>query len=206
MLHHNSIDDRLLPISNTQTLRKVHLMKTRPTEAHVTPAALVSHTIVRVQGVQDGDITVSHACSPTARLRMQWGCLLFTMLSAQAAQGVLEGFCAARAAMALIPRRIPAPAPTTAEPFAVPTVAIDWMRRPAYAVVPRQELSRDRTRQIRWLDLHLGPVTFQILDQDGAVSAVDLLTKAHRTAARVFLDGPDFAADPRDRDYAPPKM
>ncbi|WP_235718656.1 hypothetical protein [Mycolicibacterium goodii] len=84
-------------------------------------------------------------------------------------------------------------------------MAIDWMRRPAYAVVPRQELSRDRTRQIRWLDLHMGPVTFQILDQDGAVSAVDLLTTAHRTAAQVFLDGPDFAGDPRDQDYALPQ-
>ena len=31
-------------------------MKTRSTEAHVTPAALISHTIVRIQGVQDGDI------------------------------------------------------------------------------------------------------------------------------------------------------
>jgi len=180
-------------------------MKTRSTEAHVTPAALVSHTIVRVQGVQDGDITVTHACSPATRLRVQWGCLLMTMLSAQATQGVLEGFCAARAAMVLIPRQIPGPAPITAEPFAVPTTAIDWMRRPAYAVVPRQELSRDRTRQIRWLDLHLGPITFQILDQDGAVSAVDLLTKAHRTATQVFLDGPDFAADPRDQDYPPPQ-
>lgn len=178
-------------------------MKTRSSEVHVTPAALVSHTIVRIQGEQDGDITVSHACSPATRLRVQWGELLMTMLSAQAVQGVLEGFCAARAAVTLIPRQIPAPPPIAAEPFAVPTVAIDWIRRPAYAVVPRQELSRDRARQIRWLDLHLGPVTFQILDQNGAVSAVDLLTKAHRTATQVFLDGPDFAADPRDQDYPP---
>ncbi|BBY96516.1 hypothetical protein MGALJ_61850 (plasmid) [Mycobacterium gallinarum] len=179
-------------------------MKSRSAEAHVTPAALVSHTIVRVQGEQNGDIAVNHACSPNARLRLQWGGLLMTMLSAQAVQGVLEGFCAARSAMTLIPRQIPAPAPATAEPFALPTVAIDWMRRPAYAVVPRQELSRDRARQLRWLDLHMGPVTFQILDQAGGISAVELLTTAHRTGVQVFLDGPDFAADPRERDYAPP--
>ncbi len=179
-------------------------MKTRLTETHLTPAALVSHTIVRIQGEQTGDITVHHACSPVARLRMQWGGLLMTMLSAQAVQAVLEGFCAARAAMTLIPRQIPAPAQAPAEPFAVPTVAIDWMRRPAYAVVPRQELSRDRGRQLRWLDLHMGPITFQVLDQAGAVSTVELLTTAHRTGVQVFLDGPDFAADPRDRDYTPP--
>ncbi|MGP4057762.1 hypothetical protein ACTWP6_23550 [Mycobacterium sp. 4D054] len=178
-------------------------MKSRTTETHVTPAALLTHTMVRIQGDQNGDIAVFHACSPEARLRLQWGGLLMTMLSAQAVQGVLEGFCAARAAMTLIPRSIPAPVPA-AEPFAVPTVSIDWTRRPAYAVVPRQELSRDRSRQLRWLDLHMGPVTFQILDQEGGVSAVELLTTAHRTGAQVFLDGPDFAADPRDRDYTPP--
>lgn len=180
-------------------------MKSRSTEVHVTPAALVSHTIVRIQGDQDGDIAVHHACSPNARLRLQWGGVLMSMLSAQAVQGVLEGFCAARSATTLIPRQIPAPAPATAEPFAVPTVAIDWMRRPAYAVVPRQELSRDRSRQIRWLDLHMGPVTFQILDQAGGVSAVELLTMAYRTGVQVFLDGPAFADDPSDPDYAPPK-
>lgn len=179
-------------------------MKYRSTEVHVTPAALVSHTIVRIQGEQSGDIAVHHACSPNARLRLQWGGPLMTMLSAQAVQGVLEGFCAARSAMALIPRQIPAPRPAEADPFAVPTVAIDWMRRPAYAVVPRQELSRDRSRQVRWLDLHMGPITFQVLDQAGAISTVDLLTTAHRTGVQIFLDGPDFAADPRDQDYTPP--
>ncbi len=40
-------------------------MKTRLTEAHLTPAALVSHTMIRIQGEQDGDLAVYHACSPT---------------------------------------------------------------------------------------------------------------------------------------------
>jgi hypothetical protein len=66
---------------------------------------------------------------------------------------VLEGFATARSAMVLIPRRIPAPAPGPEDPFALPTVAIDWTRRPAYAVVPRQELSRDRSRLIRWVSV-----------------------------------------------------
>ena len=115
-------------------------MKTRRTETHLTPAALVSHTMIRIQGEQEGDIAVFHACSPNARLRLQWGGILMTMLSAQACQGVLEGFSAARSAMTLIPRLIPTPPPAAADPFALPTVAIDWTRRPAYAVVPRQEL------------------------------------------------------------------
>lgn len=179
-------------------------MATRSTEINPTPAALVSHTIIRIQGDQDGDIAVSHACTPNARLRVQWGGVLMTMLSAQAIQGVLEGFATARSAMALIPRRIPAPAPAAADPFALPTVAIDWTRRPAYAVVPRQELSRDRARELRWLDLHMGPVTFQVLDHAGCLGAVALLRSAHRTGIKVFLDGPRFAKDPTRSDYTPP--
>lgn len=167
---------------------------------HVTAAALVSHTMIRIQGDQHGDIAVHHACSPNTRLRLQWGGILMTILSAQAIQGVLEGFSATRSAMTLIPRQIPAPASSAADPFALPTVAIDWTRRPAYAVVPRQELSRDGSRQLRWLDLHMGPVTFQILDQAGCGGAVQLLFTVHRTAIQVFLDGPDHAQDPTDSD------
>lgn len=177
-------------------------MKTRSTDNHLTPAALVSHTMIRIQGEQVGDLSVHHACTPNARLRLQWGGILMTMLSAQACQGVLEGFSAARSAMALIPGHLPA-APPASDPFALPTVAIDWMRRPAYAVVPRQELSRDRARQLRWLDLHMGPVTFQILDRAGCVAAVELLHTAHRTAIHIFTDGADHAQDPTDIDYTP---
>jgi hypothetical protein len=179
-------------------------MATRSTDLNATPAALVSHTMIRIQGEQDGDITVYHACSPNARLRLQWGGMLMTMLSAQAIQGVLEGFSVARQTMALIPRQIPAPTPTVADPFALPTVAIDWTRRPAYAVVPRQELARDGSRQVRWLDLHMGPVTFQILDQAGCLGAVALLRTAHHAAIEVFLDGPEYADDPTGSDYTPP--
>ena len=181
-------------------------MKSRSTtnEVHMTPAALVSHTMIRIQGDQAGDIAVYDACSPNARLRLQWGGMLMTMFSAQAIQGVLEGFSAARSAMVLIPRQIPPPAPVDTEPFAMSTVAIDWTRRPAYAVVPRQELSRDGSRQIRWLDIHMGPCTFQILDQAGCLSAVELLRTAHRTAIQVFLDGPDHAQDPTENDLTPP--
>ena len=116
---------------------------------------------------------------------------------------MLEGFCAAPAAVVLIPRQIPAPAPIAAAPFAVPTTAIDWMRRPAYAVVPRQELSRHRARQIRWLKRHLGPITFQILDQDGAVSAVDLLTKAHALRLRCSSMGRTSPPIPATRTTRP---
>lgn len=181
-------------------------MPTRSTDLNVSPAALVSHTMIRIQGDQDGDIAVHHACTPHAWLRVQWGGILMTMFSAQAIQGVLEAFSTARTAMAMIPCRIPAPEPAAADPFALPTVAIDWLRRPTYAVVPRQGLSRDRSRQIRWLDLHMGPVTFQVLDQAGCRGAVALLRTAHHTGIQIFLDGPEYDQDPTHRDYTPPTI
>lgn len=179
-------------------------MATQSTDHNPTPAALITHTIIRVQGEHTGDIAVYSACTPEARIRIEWGGLLVTMYSAQAVQGVLEGFATARAALTLIPRVTP-PAATSLEPFARATVSIDWTRRPAYAVVPRQELAKNKAREIRWLDLHMGPVTFQILDQTGCLSAIALLRTAHHTATRVFLDGPDYADDPTLRTYTPPE-
>ncbi|KAB7753620.1 Uncharacterised protein [Mycobacteroides abscessus subsp. abscessus] len=179
-------------------------MATQTTDLNPTPAALITHTIIRVQGDNTGDLAVHSACTPQARIRIEWGGLLMTMYSADAVQGVLEGFATARSAMMLIPRLAPA-ASSAAEPFARTTIAIDWTRRPAYAVVPRQELAKNKAREIRWLDLHMGPVTFQIIDQAGCLSATALLRTAHHTATRVFLDGADHADDPTLRTYTPPE-
>ncbi|MBV8349869.1 MAG: hypothetical protein JOZ49_20820 [Mycolicibacterium sp.] len=45
-----------------------------------------------------------------------------------AAQRLREAFAAARAAMAQVPREIPAAAKPLDEPFARPTLAVDWTR------------------------------------------------------------------------------
>ena len=54
----------------------------------------------------------------------------------------------------------------------------------SYAIVAREELSRDKRRMIR-LDIFMGPVTWQILDQ-GATPA-PWRSCAARTAAREDL-------------------
>jgi hypothetical protein len=46
-------------------------------------------------------------------------------------------------------------------------------------------MSRENRRLLRWLDIHMGPVTWQILDQVGYKSAVGLLRRAHATAGHV---------------------
>lgn len=47
----------------------------------------------------------------------------------------------------------------------------------SYAIVAREELSRDKRRMIR-LDIFMGPVTWQILDQAGYTSALEILRRA----------------------------
>jgi hypothetical protein len=81
------------------------------------------------------------------------------------------------------------------------TLAIEWTRRPAYSVLTQSGANKTRTATIHWVDLHCGPITFQIRDQAGLHSILELLTRTHRTAVAVFLDGPDHAADPTDPDY-----
>lgn len=171
--------------------------------AQATPAAVITHSLVRIQGTQEGDLTVFHACTPTARMTMTWGGILMTFWSAQAAQSVLEAFAAARPLLAPLLRRIPPPPTPALEPFAAQTIALDWTRRASYAVLARDELARDRRRQLNWIDIHCGPCTWQILDRDGYHSAVDLLRRAHSTAVHVFTDGPRFSADPTLDDYRP---
>lgn len=173
--------------------------------AQPAPAAIITHSLVRIQGAQSGDITVYHAGSDTARMTMTFGGILMTFWSAQASQSVLEAFAAARPLLTSLMRQIPPPAQPPLEPFAQQTIALDWTRRATYAVVAREELARDRRRMIRWIDIHCGPCTWQILDQDGYQSAVGLLRRAHSTAIHVFPDGATFSTDPTHDDYQPPQ-
>lgn len=177
-------------------------MVKQATSLEGSPVAVVTHTIARIRGTQAGDLTVYHAQTPTARMALTWGGLLMTFWSAEAAQGVLEGFAAARPLLAQVVREAP-PARPTGEPFAQQTLALDWTRRPTYAVVAREELAADKSRVIRWIDLHMGPVTWQILDLAGYRSAMEILRRAHSTAIGVFTDGRKFKADPTRDDYTP---
>jgi hypothetical protein len=170
---------------------------------HVTPAAVITHTIATIRGSQDADVTVFHARTPDVRIALSWGGILMTIYTADTAQGLLEAFSAARAAMSAVPQEIPAAPPPPQTPCALPTLAIDWTRRPTYAVLPQAGPNRIKTAIVHWVDLHTGPITWQIRDQIGLTSTLDLLTRAHRTAIAVCLDGHRHAADPTSADYTP---
>ena len=99
-----------------------------------------------------------------------------------------------------LPAEVP---PAQREDYDQPTIAIEWTRRPSYAVMPRSTMAPDKSRTLRWTDVYMGPVTFQVLDRAAFHSAVEVLQLAHNITVAVCPDGPRFAADPTADDYRP---
>jgi hypothetical protein len=180
-------------------------MPTSTTAQHIIPAATVTHTIAVIRGEIHSDITVYHAQTSDARITLTFGTTLMNLYSASAAQGLLEAFAAARAAMASVPPKVPAPAAPPYEPFARTTLAIEWTRRPTYCVVPQSGPNKINSTVIHWVDLHCGPITFQLRDQQGLKSALALLSRTHKTAVAIFVDGPQHADNPTADDYRRPQ-
>jgi hypothetical protein len=171
---------------------------------HAIPAATITHTTAVIYGDIISDITVHHARTPDARIGLTFGTTLMNLYSASAAQGLLEAFATARAAMARVPREIPAATTPPYEPFARTTLAIEWTRRPTYCVVPQSGPNKTGTAISHWVDVYCGPITFQIRDQLGLKSTLALLSRAHKTAIAVFLDGAEHAEDPTAGHYPGP--
>lgn len=179
------------------------MTKTAITAAELgTSPAIITHTYIRLRGQQSSDITVHHARTRDAKLTFNCGGVHMTVLNAEAAQGILEALSAARAALINLPTDI-GPQPATDEaPYARPAIAIEWTRRPSYAVVPRStDGTNINTRVVHWVELCIGPITLQILDRTAYRSAFNLLRKVHETAVAVFLDGEQHTADPTEDDY-----
>jgi hypothetical protein len=171
------------------------------TAVHHIPPATITHTTVALRGRLDSDVAVYHARTPDVRISLTLGTTLMGVYTCQAAQGLLEAFAAARAAMARVPREIPSPAMPPNEPIARTTLAVDWTRRPVYSVVAQSGANKLHSAVIHWVDLYCGPMTFQIRDQIGLRSAIDLFTTVHKTAIAVCLDGPEYTTDPTAHDY-----
>ena len=171
---------------------------------HVIPAATVTHTVAVIYGDITSDITVHHARTSDARIGLIFGTTLMNLYSASAAQGLLEAFATARAAMARVPREINAQPTPPYEPFARTTLAIEWTRRPTYCVVPQSGPNAAGTAITHWVDVYCGPITFQLRDQLGLKTTLALLSRTHTTAVAVFLDGPAHATDPTAEQYPGP--
>ncbi|MCX5042480.1 hypothetical protein OG921_04745 [Aldersonia sp. NBC_00410] len=168
------------------------------------PDAMVMHTTARISGDHAGLVSVEFARTNEAVVTMVWGGILMRFLSANAAQGVLEGFSAARGHLAPLAAHTPNPRLDNANEFVQTTLALNWVRRASYAVVGRNGYSTALGRTVHWIDLSMGPVTWLIMDRTAYHSALDILRRAHRTAAGVCLDGDTYGVDPTEDDYIPP--
>jgi hypothetical protein len=168
---------------------------------HTIAAATVTHTTAVIHGEITSDIAVYHARTTDARIGLTFGTTLMSVYSADATQGLLEAFATARNAIARLPRLIATPATPPYAGFARTTLSIEWTRRPSYCVVPQSGPGNSNGAVMHWVDLYCGPLTFQIRDQLGLKSTLELLTRAHQTAVAIFLDGPNYAADPTSDDY-----
>ena len=71
-------------------------------------------------------------------------------------------------------------------------------------MVPQSGPTKAGTRVTHWVDVYCGPITFQIRDQLGLTSTLALLSRTHKTAVAVFLDGPQHAEDPTAGHYPGP--
>jgi hypothetical protein len=162
--------------------------------ADLIPAAMITHTIASIRGPQHADISVHHARTTDARISMTFSGIHMMIYTCSAAQGLLEAFDAARGHMARLPRDIPAP--RTQPDFARIALAIEWTRRPDYAALAQTAPNKLGNAAVHWVDLYTGPVTWQLRDQAGLLSTIELLTQVHHTATAVFLDGAEHGTDP----------
>ncbi|BBZ15354.1 hypothetical protein [Mycobacterium branderi] len=176
-------------------------MSTSARATHVTPAAMITHSVALIRGQQHADISVYHARTSDARISLTFSGILLVIYTCHAAQGLLEAFAAARGHIARVPREIPAPRADLTEPSARVALSIEWTRRPEYAVAAQTSLNKLKTARIHWIDLYTGPITWQIRDQIGLLSTLELLTRVHRTATAVFPDGDLHSADPTSPDF-----
>ncbi len=166
-------------------------------------SAIVTRTTARIQGVQDYRIDAHWAHTPEAAVTLTWGHMLLHFTSANAAQGVLEGFAAAQGHMREVDRSAPS-APALTGDYAVPVIRLAWARRTPYAAVHRNAYSEIQRRVLHWVELNMGPMTWQIIDQQGYSSAMAILRQTHRTAVEVCLDGRWHQQDPTKDNYRAP--
>ncbi len=170
------------------------------------PGAVVTSTTARIHGAQDGRISVGFARTPEAFVSLAWGGVGMRFLTANAAQGVLEGFAAARAHLMRLDYQTPPPPEGLSYWYAQSSVLLSWERRTPYAIVTRDAYSQSRQRTVHWVDLQMGPVTWQIVDRAGYDSVLNILRDAHRTAVGVCLDGGKYRADPTKDNYRSPDL
>lgn len=170
------------------------VLGSRVVDRMVIPSGLVTQTLVVVRP-SPGHISVSDSRTDLAVVSVQWGEVLMRFTSAAQVSAVLEAFGAVREALrgavgtAMLGEQ-------REEWPGVSVVSVTWTRPPEWSVVPQCGVRQRGGSEVQWVDVHMGPVLWRVVDWAGYEAALAVLRNAHRTAVAVFADGGRFRADP----------
>lgn len=157
--------------------------------------AVVTHTTATILGRQKAVINIHAAATDEAQMIVTFNRMMMTFRSATAVHGFIAGFADARTLIGRIDAHAPQPG-GPGDDFARAALSVVWLAPPDTAVTPREQYIPARRRTMHWVEIHMGPVTWRILDRLGYVTMLDELRTIHRTAVAVFTDGEHYRSDP----------
>ena len=157
--------------------------------------AVVTHTTATILGRQKAVINVHAAATEEAQMIVTFNRMMMTFRSAAAVHGFITGFADARTLIGRVDNQAPQPG-GPGDDFARAALSVVWLTAPKTTVTPQQRHIPARRRTMHWVDVHMGPVTWRILDRLGYVTMLDELRTVHRTAVAAFLDGHEYRSDP----------
>lgn len=157
--------------------------------------AIVTHTTATILGKQKAQINIHAALTDEAQMIVTFGRVMMTFRSAAAVAGFFAGFADARHLIGQVDNQAPRPG-GPGDHFGRVAMSVVWLAAPECAAVKQERYIPARRRTMRWVEVHMGPVTWRIIDRVGYMTMIEELRTVHRTAIAVFLDGPEHASDP----------
>ncbi len=176
------------------------MSKTTAQKAHSTTdtdnyGAVVTHTTATIVGRQKAVVNVHAAATDDAQMIVTFNRLMMTFRSAAAVHAFIAGLADARTLIGRIDNQAPQPG-GPGDDYARAAMSVVWIAPPETAVTPREQYIPARRRTMHWVEVHMGPVTWRIIDRLGYVTMLDELRNVHRMAVAIFTDGDQYTSDP----------
>ncbi|MFW0154135.1 hypothetical protein ACNUDN_30710 [Mycobacterium sp. smrl_JER01] len=160
------------------------------------PAGVVTRSLVVVRPIE-GHVSVHDARTDLAVVSLQWGDVFMRFTSAAQVSALLAAFGAVREALRGVDGAVPVdPVVGASEWPWMSVLSVTWTRPPEWSVVAQSRFDARQRRTLHWVDVHMGPVLWRVVDWAGYEAALVLLRNLHRTAVAVFRDGGKFRSDP----------
>lgn len=160
------------------------------------PAGVVTRSLVVVRPVE-GHVSVQDARTDLAVVSLQWGDVFMRFTSAAQVAALLAAFGAVRESLRGVDGVVPVDQVVGVSEWPwLSVLSVTWTRPPDWSVVAQSRFDARQRRTLHWVDVHMGPVLWRVVDWAGYEAALMLLRNVHRTAVAVFRDGGKFRSDP----------